>query len=126
MGDNTNERNKFEESIKNCDLDDHLKIYHNKEELWPILKESNVFIRTSITDGDANSLREADYFNNVVIASDCISRPEFCNLYRTNDVNDLFHKIKNLKNLANLTKKESSLDNVNARKVENLLIKLIQ
>ena len=67
----------------------YLKIYNSTKELWPILKESNVFIRTSITDGDANSLREANYFDNVVIASDCVRRPDFCILYRTNDVNDL-------------------------------------
>ena len=101
----------------------YLKIYNSTKELWPILKESNVFIRTSITDGDANSLREANYFDNVVIASDCVRRPDFCILYRTNDVNDLFQKIKNLKNS---TKKEAILDNVNARKVEDLLINLLQ
>jgi len=59
-----------------------------------ILKLSDVFIRSTSTDGDSISVREALYYNKHVIASDCVSRPEGVILYKTGDAADLSDKIK--------------------------------
>ena len=118
LGINSSEINKFKEFIFQNNLEDYLLIFHSKNQLWPILKESNIFIRSSITDGDANSIREANHFNNFVIASDCVPRPKFCTLYKTNDVFDLAEKIKNFRK-----KKMKSYPskNDNVEKIEKLL-----
>jgi hypothetical protein len=48
-----------------------------------IIKKSNLLIRATTTDGDSLSIKEAFYYNVDVIASDCVDRPQGCNLYIT-------------------------------------------
>lgn len=63
---------------------------------WKIIAKSDMFVRPTITDGDALSLREALYYNTPVIASDCTIRPEGVTLFKTGDALDLAEKIKYL------------------------------
>lgn len=54
-----------------------------------ILSQSDVYVRTTLTDGDAVAVREALYFNKTVFASDCVKRPAACHLFKTGDSQDL-------------------------------------
>ncbi len=69
-----------------------------------ILKLSDAFVRATTTDGDSISIKEALYYKKVVIASNCVSRPNETILYQTNDWDELATKIKRLsKNHQTLT-----------------------
>lgn len=61
--------------------------------LWPILKQTAVFIRPTSTDGDALSVREALYFNVPVVASDSVHRPSGTLVFKLNDQTDFIQKI---------------------------------
>lgn len=52
----------------------------------PVLKEADLFVRPTNTDGDANSIREAMYLGVPIIASDAVERPESVILYRSRDI----------------------------------------
>lgn len=62
-----------------------------------VLKNSDVLIRNTSTDGDSLSVREGLFFNKVVLATDCVSRPVGCVLYQRGDTDtliELLHKCK--------------------------------
>jgi len=65
-----------------------------------ILKFSDVFIRATSTDGDSLSVKEALFFDKIVIASDAVSRPKGCILYKFGDSRDLESKINNYQDTA--------------------------
>lgn len=60
---------------------------------WRVIAKADMFVRPTITDGDALSVREALYFGVPTIVSDCTSRPEGVILFRTGDSDDLADKI---------------------------------
>lgn len=91
----------FKNEITRKGLNEHVLVHINEDELWPIFQISDIFIRSSLTDGDANSIREALFFKNHVIASDCVKRPESCKIYRTNDPNDLARQIEDVITFSN-------------------------
>lgn len=120
LGENTDKRQLLLNFIEENELQNNVMLYHNEGDLWPILKVSNLFLRTSYTDGDSNALREAYYFNNHIIASDCVPRPPFCKLYKTKDDIDLKEKILEHINETH----HSSIDDGKARLQENNAIKI--
>lgn len=54
-----------------------------------IIKLSNAMLRTTTTDGDSLSVKEALFFNKDVIASDCTARPDDVILYKTGNKDSL-------------------------------------
>ena len=60
---------------------------------WQIIAKADVFIRPTITDGDALSLRESLHFGTPVIASDYTRRPTGVTLFKTGDSINLAEKI---------------------------------
>ena len=52
----------------------------------PVLANSNVFVRPTATDGDANSVREALAMGVPVVASDVVVRPEGCFIHANRDL----------------------------------------
>ncbi len=66
-----------------------------------VIKLTDVFLRTTTTDGDSLSVKEALYFKKQVIASDCTNRPEGTILYKTMDSKDLIIKIKDFRPIKN-------------------------
>lgn len=60
---------------------------------WKVIAKANMFVRPTITDGDALSVREALYFGVPTIVSDCTTRPDGVVLFRTGDADDLAEKI---------------------------------
>jgi len=114
--------NHIKKYIGELGIENDTLIYVNNGELWPIIKESNVFVRSSITDGDANAIREALFFNKQVIASDCVSRPNPCILYKSEDSKKLAEKIERID--LNRTFKNNEIGN--HHKIEKLLLNLIR
>jgi len=46
-----------------------------------ILNVTNIYVRTTVTDGDAVAIREALYLGKNVFASDCVEHPQGCVLF---------------------------------------------
>lgn len=61
-----------------------------------LIQSSNLVLRTTNTDGDAISLREALYYGKPVIASDVVKRPAGTILFKSRDYMDLTNKILNM------------------------------
>lgn len=63
------------------------------KQVLAIIKESNIFIRPTFHDGDANSVREAISIKTPVIASDAETRPNGVILFKKGNLKDLIEKI---------------------------------
>jgi glycosyltransferase involved in cell wall biosynthesis len=59
------------------------------DEFINFLSGVDIFVRPSLVDGDANSLREAHWAGARVVASDCVKRPEWARLFPTGDAESL-------------------------------------
>ena len=62
-------------------------------EFQTLLRDVDVFVRPTRTDGDSVALREALALGKQVIASDAVPRPAGCVLHRNENVEDLASKI---------------------------------
>lgn len=111
LNDNSAEREEYIDEIKKRGLSDNIFVYHNENELWPIINYADVFIRTSYTDGDSNAIREALYLEKKVIAANCVERPEGCILYDSGDVSDLISKYISSKSIEKYTVGPDHLSN---------------
>lgn len=58
-----------------------------------VMKEADVVLRPTNTDGDSITIREALYFSKATVASDCAVRPEGTTVFKTRDINDFCEKI---------------------------------
>ncbi len=94
---------------------DNIYFINYQHEFFNIIKLSDILIRATTTDGDSLSVKEALYLNKNVIASDCVSRPSGCVLYKNRNFSDLQNIISNFDNHR---KTESN------REVENGYIKI--
>lgn len=108
--------------IVQAKLENDVFLHVSDDELWPIIKKCDVFVRPSITDGDANTIREALFFNKFVIASDCVPRPDSCYVYKNLDSVALAYAIQEI----DKTKKKNLMEKGNQILIENLLLKLIE
>ena len=79
-------------------------------EVYPIWRESDIFVRATCTDGDALSIREAMYFKIPVVTSDIVPRPEGVVLFKNRDAQDFIEKTKDV--LDNLKLYKSKLNNL--------------
>jgi glycosyltransferase involved in cell wall biosynthesis len=64
------------------------------DDISGLLQRSDVFLRATNTDGDANSIREALWLGSPVVASDVVPRPEGCVLFRTRNLEDLERQVR--------------------------------
>lgn len=56
--------------------------------VW-LIQRCDCVIRSTTTDGDSLSVKEALFFGKPVIASDCVARPDGCQIYETGNVSAL-------------------------------------
>jgi glycosyltransferase involved in cell wall biosynthesis len=63
-------------------------------EAQAIIGASDVFVRPTRADGDANSVREALALGRAVVASDAAARPAGCLVFRTGDAEDLAARMR--------------------------------
>jgi glycosyltransferase involved in cell wall biosynthesis len=72
----------------------NLVFHRSRGSLQPLLMKADIFIRTTLSDGDALSIREAMYYGVRVVASDVVKRPAGVLTYRTGDADDLWEKVR--------------------------------
>lgn len=59
------------------------------DEFVAVLDTTDVFVRATETDGDAVTVREALALDCTILASDCVARPSECELFATDDPEQL-------------------------------------
>ncbi len=89
---------KMKEMLRDKDVEDNFLFVTQPCPYYPILRKSDVFVRPTNIDGDANSLREALYFKVPSVASDAATRPEGTILFKNRDVDDFTAKVKHILN----------------------------
>jgi glycosyltransferase involved in cell wall biosynthesis len=77
-------------------IEDSFRFVTGAFPLYPFLMKSQVFLRPTNTDGDANSLREALFFRVPSVASDVCPRPEGTVLFNNRDLADLTRKVEDV------------------------------
>lgn len=92
----TNYLEKMKRRILGLNIKDNFYFMIGQKELWPIFKISDLMVRATNIDGDAISIREALFFNIPVVASDVVSRPEGCFIFRNRDLGDLYRISKKI------------------------------
>lgn len=96
-------------------------------EFYPILEKSNLFLRTTNTDGYGVSIAEALHYKVPSAASDVCDRPNGTIIFRNRDIEDLYKKttdiIKNYESYKNKLRNIEQQDN--AGKILNIYRKVI-
>ena len=70
-------------------------LFNTKSGLFvPVMAASDVFVRPTNTDGDANSVREGLYLGIPTVASDAAERPPGTILFRNRDMDDFEAKVR--------------------------------
>ena len=82
----------FKESIKKKNIENNFFFNERPIDAISFWKISDIFLRTTNTDGNSVSVLEALSVGTPVIASDCIERPAECILVKTRDMDDLVEK----------------------------------
>lgn len=85
----------------------------------PVIHASDVFLRPTNTDGDANSVREALYLGVPAVASDAVARPAGSIVFRTRDIDDLERRVRGVLTLPRRASVESfRVTEDDARRIE--------
>lgn len=121
--------NKMKKQVK----DDHLQndilfIEESLDEIYPLEREADAMIRPSCTDGDSVSVRESLYFNVPVVASDAVTRPEGCIIFKNRDIDDFEKKVIETMNKIKIGNKERidiPLQENNAEKILEVYKKVL-
>ena len=96
----------YKKTIIEEGLEKRILIWEQPTSFVRLVQESDLVLRTTNTDGDAISIREALYLGTSVLASDVVARPEGTHLFSTRDCPDLIKQIKTLS--LNLDNKSSN------------------
>lgn len=87
--------NQYKKIIEENDIAERVMIWEKPLSFVRLAQASDIVLRTTNTDGDAISIREALDLNKIVIASDVVKRPQGVKLFKTRDVNSLVATIEN-------------------------------
>ncbi len=89
------------------------------------IKESDLVVRPTSSDGDALTIREALFLKKPVIASNVVQRPEGTILFENRNSDDLYEKIKETLGIQNVLGKDKNLD-VNLEDIKSFYKKIYQ
>lgn len=92
--------NSYKRKITEYGIEEKFLIYEKSLSFIRLVEKSDIVLRTTNTDGDAISVREALYLGKTVIASDVVARPDGTVLFKTRDVNSLYTVVRQLKHLS--------------------------
>jgi len=84
--------------IQDRNLQNRVWIKHEDVPFAGILRQSDIFVRPTVTDGDSLSVREALSYGVPTVASDAAERPEGARIFRSRD---LGHFVQCLREAAN-------------------------
>jgi len=79
---------KMREEVERRQLGDHFKFCSPVQTFYPVYKYADIFVRPTLSDGDALSVREALSAGVPTVASDAAPRPDLVNLFRKRDFDD--------------------------------------
>lgn len=71
--------------VREYGLEDRLLFNEAPLDLYPVLQRADVFLRPTVSDGDAISVREALWYGVPVVASDAVERPASTTLFPDGD-----------------------------------------
>jgi hypothetical protein len=85
---------KFLKLLKEMQLENNIiLITDDLKDVWPLLINTDIFIRPTLSDGSAVSIKEALWLDVPVLASDCVIREKECDLFNCESENDLYQKL---------------------------------
>lgn len=90
--------NKYKKYIADNGLQDNVLLLEQPCPFVRLMAVSDIVLRTTNTDGDSITVREALSLGTPIIASDVVERPEGTVLFRTRDVDSLVETIINTAN----------------------------
>jgi glycosyltransferase involved in cell wall biosynthesis len=118
--------NKMMRRVREKDIEDNFLFVTEPCEYHAILMRCDIFVRSTNTDGDSVSLREALYFKLPSVASDAIPRPVGTVLFKNRDADDLTSKVEHI--LGNYSFYKSKLETLkledNTEKILRVYYKL--
>ena len=86
---------KMKREIRDKNIENNfLFITQPLDEVYPIWRKSDIFVRPTVSDGDAVSLREALYLKTPSVASDVVLRPKGTVLFKNRNMEDFVASIK--------------------------------
>lgn len=88
--------------ITELGLDDRIRVVTKQVSFAGVLRQCDLFVRPTITDGDAISVREALWYGKPVIASDAAVRPQGTILFASRNANALVEKILQVDDFSDL------------------------
>jgi len=114
--------NKVSQEIKERGLSKHiLFITQPLDEVYPIWQESDIFVRPTVTDGDALSVRESLYFKTPLVTSDACPRPAGVVLFKNRDIGSFTEHVEQVLDDYTKFKKEAE-----SRKVDSGINKIFE
>lgn len=84
--------------IRSRNLESRVCIRHEDASFVGVLRQSDIFVRPTVTDGDSLSVREALSYGVRTVASDAAERPEGTRVFRSRDLD---HFVRCLREAAN-------------------------
>ena len=84
--------NRYQQLIQDWHLEKNVLLTSEDTSFVRLIKELDLVVRPTCTDGDALTIREALYLDKPVIASDVVGRPENTIVFRNRDANDFKEK----------------------------------
>ncbi|MBR5745001.1 MAG: glycosyltransferase family 4 protein [Muribaculaceae bacterium] len=85
---------RYRQRIDELGISDRVLIYESPLAFVELIAKSDMVLRTTTTDGDAISIREALFMGKKIVASDVVERPVGTVIFRSRDVNSLVEAIK--------------------------------
>lgn len=118
--------NKIHNILRVNELWNNVLIVKNVCSLSAIIKKSDLFVRSTLLDGDSISVRKALFLGVPVVASDTTFRPKGVVLFKKGNINDLHNKIKRvLENPRKFLSKYTLVEAYdNLQKIESIYKKL--
>ncbi|MDA8442929.1 MAG: glycosyltransferase family 4 protein [Peptococcaceae bacterium] len=113
---------KIHNSIRELHLEASFLLVCDSVELWPILQQSQLFVRPTCTDSYGISIAEAITLGIPSIASDVCQRPEGTILFANRDGDDLYNKVCQV--MSDYAKYKKLLENVLVPDCSTEIIKL--
>ncbi|GGJ92776.1 glycosyltransferase family 4 protein [Calditerricola satsumensis] len=82
--------------VESYGLTNHFLFVQEQMELYPLLQRADLFVRPTLSDGDALSIREALMFGTPVLASDAVERPEHVVVFQNRNLEDFEEKARTI------------------------------
>lgn len=99
---------KLNQEIRERDLNEHILFATEPlDPVYPIWQESDIFVRPTVTDGDALSVREALYLKTPVVTSDACPRPRGVILFKNRDIDSFTKRVEEVLNNYTQFKREA-------------------